>query len=75
VTDINGCNEIIEEGVNGTIIPVASTTDLTKAMKRMIADTTNKVYDKKKIRRRILAKYDRPTLWRFLLKEYESLQE
>ncbi len=75
VTDINGCNEIIEEGVNGTIIPVASTTDLTKAMKRMIADTTNKVYDKKKVRQRILAKYDRPTLWRFLLKEYESLQE
>lgn len=38
VTDINGANEIIIEGQNGTIIPSKDSEALYKAMKRMVAD-------------------------------------
>src|SRR5690606_23555731 len=38
VTDINGCNEIIKEGENGTIIPAKDAGALQNAMEHMIAD-------------------------------------
>lgn len=38
VTDINGANEIIVEGKNGTIVPPRDSDALYKAMKRMIND-------------------------------------
>ncbi|MCM1452873.1 MAG: glycosyltransferase, partial [Clostridium sp.] len=39
VTDINGANEIIIEGKNGTIVPSKSSDALYEAMKRMTTDT------------------------------------
>lgn len=36
VTDINGCNEIIEEGVNGVIIPSKDAEALYQAMRRVV---------------------------------------
>jgi len=39
VTDINGANEIIEDGKNGTIVPSKNADALYKAMKRMVTDT------------------------------------
>ena len=39
VTDINGANEIIVEGKNGTIIPPRDSKALYQAMKRMIEDS------------------------------------
>jgi glycosyltransferase involved in cell wall biosynthesis len=36
VTDINGCNEIIEEGVNGGIIPSKDAEALYQAMRRVV---------------------------------------
>lgn len=38
VTDINGANEIIQEGVNGTIVPSKDADALYEAMKKMILD-------------------------------------
>ena len=38
VTDINGSNEIIEDGKNGIIIPVKDTDALYEAMKRILTD-------------------------------------
>lgn len=38
VTDINGANEIIVEGKNGTVIPPRDAEALYRAMKRMVAD-------------------------------------
>lgn len=48
VTDINGCNEIIEEGKNGTIVPPRNADALYEAMKRFITDreTTAKMASK-----------------------------
>ena len=38
VTDINGSREIIQDGVNGTIVPPKSETELFEAMWRMLND-------------------------------------
>ena len=38
VTDINGANEIIIEGKNGTIVPSKDTDALYQAMRRMTTD-------------------------------------
>ena len=75
VTDINGCNEIINEGENGIIIPVKNTDAIYKAMKKMI------LMDPKEIkligenaRKIIVSKYERQFIWDELLKEYKSLE-
>ena len=74
VTDINGCNEIIEEGVNGTIIPVKDSIRLGKAMERMIIDQEWRKALKQNAREKITKKYDRRVFWNLLLEEYK-LQE
>lgn len=74
VTDINGCNEIIEEGVNGTIIPVKDSIRLGKAMERMIVDQEWRKALKQNAREKITKKYDRRVFWNLLLEEYK-LQE
>src|SRR5690606_19570724 len=38
VSDINGCNEIIVEGQNGTIVPVKDSAGLSDAMFRLLTD-------------------------------------
>src|SRR5690606_2034306 len=38
VTDINGCNEIVQDGVNGTIVPPKDSTTLYQAMKQVFND-------------------------------------
>lgn len=40
VTDINGCNEIIEDGKNGLIIPVKRVPELQTAMEKLLTDQT-----------------------------------
>lgn len=75
VTDINGCNEIIEEGVNGTIIPVKDPQALEKAMERMVTDHTWRNELKKNAREKITASYERKKFWNLLLEEYKSLEK
>lgn len=73
VTDINGCNEIIIEGENGTIIPVKNSEFLLEAMKKIVEDT--EFYKKLKINARpmIQSRYEQSVVWNALLEEYNSL--
>ena len=73
VTDINGCNEIIENNVNGIIIPVKNVKALLDSMKKICLD--NLFYDKLKIscRTQIKNKYEQKLFWKKLLKEYKNL--
>lgn len=72
VSDINGCNEIIEEGVNGIIIPAKSEAVLFKAMEGMLNPT---IRNKLSVaaRKIIIARYEQQYVWGELLKEYNSL--
>jgi glycosyltransferase involved in cell wall biosynthesis len=74
VTNINGCNEIIEEGVNGTIIPVKDKSTLQGAMEKMVTDTSWREKLEINARKNMTANYERDIFWKLLLEEYR-LQE
>ena len=74
VTNINGCNEIIIEGHNGTIIPVKDEEALFHAMANL---SSNKEYYsvlKTNARKMIISRYEQQVVWDALLAEYKSLE-
>ena len=72
VTDINGCNEIIVDGVNGLIIPSKDVDSLQSAMLKLLRDEV--LYNKMKdsARRMIVERYEQRHLWGLILKEYHE---
>lgn len=74
VTDINGCNEIIQEGVNGSIIPVRNTIALFEAMKKMILREDYRKLVGGNSRKLIEDNYERQEIWKALLAEYKHLE-
>lgn len=73
VTDINGCNEIIEEGKNGMIIPVKDSAALYKAMEKMLRDEEGFLKMKENARRMITSRYEQSVVWSALLEEYQKI--
>jgi glycosyltransferase involved in cell wall biosynthesis len=74
VSDINGCNEIIIEGENGTIIPVKDSGAIYKTMKMMMEDAVFRTSLQIKARPMIVARYEQSVVWKALLAEYEKLE-
>jgi len=75
VTDINGCNEIIVEGENGTIIPVKNVATLVDAMQKMIYDTSYYYHLRQNARPMIQSRYEQRVVWEALLEEYRRVLE
>ncbi len=73
VSDINGCNEIIVEGKNGTIIPVKNVDAIKDAMEMMLIDKERYSYMKSNARNMITERYEQQIVWEALLTEYKSL--
>lgn len=73
VTNINGCNEIIEEGKNGIIVPVKDTQSLEQAMKRLMEDTLYYQKLQSQTRAMIGNRFQQELVWQALLQEYNSL--
>ena len=73
VTDINGCNEIIVEGENGTIIPPKNSEALQAAMVKMLTDNAWRQQLQKQARPMIASRYDQQLVWDALLAEYQTL--
>jgi glycosyltransferase involved in cell wall biosynthesis len=75
VTDINGCNEIIEDGVNGLIISPKNAEMLSEKMLLLLnnSDLRNKL--KSQARGMTVLRYEQKIVWEALLKEYESLEK
>lgn len=73
VSNINGCNEIVVEGENGTVIPVKNVEAIQIAMQKMIEvkEYYNKV--KENARPMIQSRYEQSVVWNALLEEYNSL--
>ncbi len=73
VTDINGCNEIIENSKNGLIIPVKNTEALQQAMLRLAED--KKLYNhlQSQSRKMITSRFEQNLVWEALLEEYNEL--
>ena len=76
VTDINGCNEIIEDGVNGVIIPPQDEEALYGAMKFFVEHRDTDVRAMaKKARPIIVDRFEQHKVWEALLAEYQSLEK
>ncbi|WP_311195914.1 glycosyltransferase [Antarcticibacterium sp. 1MA-6-2] len=73
VSNINGCNEIIETGKNGIIIPVKDKNALFESMKTLIKNPSLRLELASKARAEIRENYDREQFWLLLKEEYEGL--
>ena len=73
VTDINGCNEIIIEGENGTIIPVKNIEAIKTAMQKMMNNKEFYLKLKENARPMIQSRYEQSVVWNALLEEYQML--
>lgn len=74
VTDMNGCNEIIQDGINGKIIPPKDGEALYGAMKWMYEHRDSEVTEMAKhARPMIVERYEQHKVWKALLEEYRSL--
>lgn len=71
VTNINGSSEIIEEGVNGYIIPSHSPVALLQAMERMTDPRLRRALAEQ-ARPLVAQRYERKALWKALLQYYQS---
>jgi glycosyltransferase involved in cell wall biosynthesis len=71
VTNINGCNEIIIDKLNGVIIPVKNETALLKEMRLFLEGYYS--ISKDKIRQNIVDKYEQEYVWQHILAEYNQL--
>lgn len=72
VTDINGCNEIIEDGVNGLIIPAKAKEDLREAMGKLLMDQGLYCRLRQNARQMIVERYEQRHVWQLLLQEYQE---
>ena len=75
VTNINGCNEIIEHQKNGVIIPVKDSEALHLAMEKMVEDTNRRNYLAKNARPMITSRFEQQEVWEAILAEYKILEK
>lgn len=73
VSNINGCNEIIVENLNGIIIPVKDTMAIYDAMKKMVEDVSFYNQLIQNSRKRIVENYEQIVVWEAILEEYKYL--
>lgn len=74
VTDINGCNEIVEDGINGLIIQPKDTMALKTAMELLLHDMEFRRKLRSNAREMITSCYEQKIVWNALLKEYNELK-
>jgi len=75
VTNINGCNEIISEKLNGLFIPVKDKKAVFHAMKKIHfdADLCNQL--KQSSRQLIVNRYEQQAVWNAILEEYRTFEK
>ena len=75
-TDISGCNEIIQDGVNGRIIPSRNEGALYDAMKWFYEHRDDEVKEMARCARHmIIERYEQQKVWKAFLEEYRSLEK
>ena len=74
VSDINGCNEIVQNGLNGLVIPVKDKHALSSAMHYMINNPAKRKLMAKRSRKLIIDRFDQLMVWNAILKEYQILE-
>jgi glycosyltransferase involved in cell wall biosynthesis len=72
VTDINGCNEIIEHEKNGLIVPAKNVAALQQAMEKLLTNEALYLTLKTNARPMIESRYEQKYFWGLLLNEYHE---
>jgi glycosyltransferase involved in cell wall biosynthesis len=74
VSDINGCNEIIEDTKNGYIIPVKDKQAIKVALLNILEN--NQQYSKMQqhARAMIVSRFDQKLMWESILQEYRNFE-
>lgn len=75
VTDINGSREIIDNGVNGLIVPSKNVDALYAAMEQMLTDDKMRQQMALKAREMIASRFDKDYVQKCLIDFYESIFE
>ena len=73
VSDINGCNEIVEDGVNGMIVSPKDKSALFDTMNKVVQDGEFRVLLSKDARKLIVERYDQQFVWNAIKSEYDLL--
>jgi len=73
VSDISGCNEIIEHEVNGLLVPKKNHQELQKNMEKILVTPNFLESLQKNARNRVAESFDKSLVWRELKKEYEKV--
>lgn len=73
VSNINGCNEIISESVNGFIVEPKQITPLENAMTTVLTDKAKYKTLQSNVRAEIVSRYERKHMWQLLHQEYKEL--
>ena len=71
VSDINGCNEIIEDEVNGFVVPPKQVQPLTKKMQSLYEDAEKRNTFLQRTQTLIATNFERAQYWKLLLAEYQ----
>ncbi|MDG1715022.1 glycosyltransferase family 4 protein [Lacinutrix sp.] len=74
VSNINGCNEIIKDNINGSIVMVKSVNSLYDKMKNYAENTEEYKNIQNNTREIIVNKYQRSSFFKALLKEYKTFE-
>jgi len=72
LSDINGCNEIVQKGENGLLVPPKDTKSLTAAMFQIRTDAEKCERFAQKIQQKIRENYNQQTLWNQILQKYKD---
>jgi glycosyltransferase involved in cell wall biosynthesis len=73
VSDINGCNEIIEHNKTGVVVPVKNGRALAGRMKELLDNPEQRKQFGKHAREFIVQHFEQQLFWERLLKEYRTL--
>ena len=74
VTDINGSNEIISDGINGIIIPAKNNLKLYEVMLKLVNDTLLRENLQKHSREMIVSRFEQKMVWEAILEEYKRVE-
>lgn len=74
VSDINGCNEIIEDTKNGYIIPVRDKEAVKETLLRILENKEAYSKIQQNARAMIVSRFDQKIMWESILKEYRNFE-
>ena len=75
VSNINGCNEIIQEGVNGALVPPKQIQPLIEKMMLFFQQKETLPAFTKQARLEVETHFERQQFWESLLKEYKTEEQ